>query len=93
MHIVTVEFEIHAEHFNAFRKEMLLQSQNSLTKEEGCCQFDVCFDHDNGARCFLYEKYDDPAAFDFHLASEHFSRFVETVTPWVVNKTVKRWNL
>ena len=93
MYIVTVEFELHPDHVDAFRKEMLLQARNSLTQEEGCRHFDVCFDPADKTRCFLYEKYDDQAAFDFHLATDHFLQFDATVTPWVITKTVKHWNL
>ena len=69
MYIVAVEFVIHPEHIESFRKEMLLQAANSLAREAACQQFDVNFDPNDAARCFLYEKYDDRAAFDAILAS------------------------
>lgn len=91
MYVITVEFEIHAEHVDAFRKEMLLQASNSLTHEDGCQYFDVCFEHDNPAKCFLYEKYSDRAAFDAHLETEHFKHFDATVASWLKSKTVHTW--
>jgi quinol monooxygenase YgiN len=93
MYIITVEFEIDPEHIAAFRETMLLQAKNSLTKETGCKFFDVCFNPDQPSRCFLYEKYDDRAAFDLHLASDHFKTFDTTVQSWVVRKTVNSWHL
>lgn len=36
----------------------------------------------------LCELYDDKAAFDAHLATEHFRIFDRTVSPWVVDKRV-----
>jgi quinol monooxygenase YgiN len=40
-------------------------------REPGCRQFDVCTSADDGL-VFLYEVYDDRAAFDAHLAAPHF---------------------
>lgn len=91
MYIITVEFEIASDYFDAFREAMFLQAKNSLSKESGCKQFDVCFHPERPYVCFLYEKYDDRAAFDDHLASEHFAMFDETVKPWIINKTVNSW--
>jgi quinol monooxygenase YgiN len=91
MYVVTVEFEIHHEHVDAFRAEMLAQATNSLTREVGCRQFDVCFDGDPPVHCYLYEKYDDRTAFDEHLTSEHFKSFAATVEPWIVSKAVRTW--
>ncbi|MEM7522936.1 MAG: antibiotic biosynthesis monooxygenase [Pseudomonadota bacterium] len=39
---------------------------------------------------FLYEVYDDAAAFDAHLASDHFKDFDAAVAPMVAAKTVRR---
>ena len=92
MYVVTVEFEIHSQHMESFRQAVLTQASSSLTREAACRQFDVSFDP-NQLICFLYEKYDDRAAFDEHLASDHFRSFVEMVTPWIAEKNVKTWQL
>ena len=92
MYVVTVEFEIDPEHVASFRDAMLQQAANSLDREIGCHQFDVCFSPDRSELCFLYEKYTDRAAFDEHLASEHFRNFDATVGPWVTAKTVSTWH-
>ena len=91
MYIVTVEFEIAPDKFEAFRVEMLSQARNSVMLEEDCHQFDVCFDPERPACCFLYEKYENKAAFDHHLATDHFTSFNAKVTPWVLNKDVTTW--
>jgi len=90
MYVITVEFEIAADHLEAFRPQMLLQARNSLT-EVGCQQFDVCFSPDEPTKCFLYEKYDDRAAFDLHLEADYFREFSEIVEPWTVSKEVNAW--
>lgn len=91
MYIVTVTFEVAPQHAEAFRPTILAQATNSLSREEGCHQFDVAFDADNPAVCFLYEKYTDRAAFDLHLQSDHFKDFDATVASWVVRKEVGTW--
>ena len=93
MYVITVEFEVHAEHADSFRDEMLLQASNSLKLEEGCRHFDVAFAHDDPTKCFLYEKYDDRAAFDAHLETAHFKDFAATVAPWLKSKSVQTWKL
>ena len=91
MYVVTVEFEIQTENVAEFCEAILLQASNSLTRETGCRQFDVCFDPERDTRCFLYEKYDDRVAFDDHLASDHFKEFDMRIASWVVNKSVATW--
>ena len=44
-------------------------------------------------RVFLYEIYDDRAAFDAHLASPHFRAFDAEVGPWVQDKQVETGEL
>ena len=55
---------------------MLANAKVSRETEPGCRQFDVCVEADTG-RTFLYELYDDRAAFEAHLASAHFKAFDE----------------
>jgi len=93
MLIVTVEFEVDPKHVHEFRSAMMRQASDSLESESACRQFDVCFAADQETRCFLYEQYDDRAAFDAHLQTNHFRQFDQTVAPWVVRKTVKQWVL
>ncbi len=93
MFIVTVEFTTQPEHLESFRAAMLQQAASSLSREAGCRQFDVCVADDDESRVFLYEAYDDRAALDIHLRSDHFRDFDATVTPWIASKTVNCWNL
>lgn len=93
MYVVTVVFETKAEKHDSFRKAVLRQAQNSITKEEGCHRFDVCQDPDDKTRFFLYEIYDDKAAFDLHLQSEHYLGFDALTKKWIKVKTPQGWNL
>ena len=91
MFVVTVIFEVRPESVAPFREAMMQQAKNSLTLEAGCSHFDVCFDPARPERTFLYEVYDDAAAFDLHVASDHFAAFDKRIAPWVVSKTVETW--
>ncbi|MDE0590018.1 putative quinol monooxygenase [Halocynthiibacter sp. C4] len=88
MFVVTVEFTIKPEHLDHFLPAMQQQAATSLRVEPECQQFDVCQSSERPEQIFLYEVYDSAAAFDQHLASDHFKQFDLTVTPWVVQKNV-----
>ena len=45
-------------------------------QEPGCRKFFVSRSEDNPDRFFLYEEYDDEAAFDAHLETPHFDRLI-----------------
>ena len=93
MYVVTVTFEINPAHLESFRTLMHQQASNSLEQETQCRQFDVCFATDVPNHCFLYEKYDDRAAFETHMASDYFRDFADAVTPWVLGKEVGTWEI
>lgn len=90
---VTVLFRIHPEHTEAFRKAVLKQATNSLTHEPQCRQFDVCFDNDRPQDVFLFEVYDDEAAFAAHRQTPYFAEFGATVADWVESKELRTWTV
>lgn len=90
-YVVTVVFVAKSEHRAAFREAMIENATASRTREPGCSQFDVCENAD-GSEIFLYEIYDDEAAFQAHLATDHYLRFNALVTPWVEEKRITKYN-
>jgi quinol monooxygenase YgiN len=90
--IVVVYFTAGEEHAEAFTGRVRRQAEDSLRLESGCRRFDVAVDPANGARVLLYEIYDDRAAFDLHLKSDHFLAFDAEVGPWITSKTVEIWS-
>lgn len=92
MYCVAVTFHLHEEYFAAFKKRVIRQAQDSLEKEPGCSVFDIWTDAERPNEVFLYEIYDDRAAFDAHLASEHFKTFDAEVVDWVADKKVLTWS-
>ena len=91
MFVITVEFTLREEHRERFMARMFQQARDSLEKEGGCRQFDVAVDPKDPCRVFLYELYDDEAAFQAHLASDHFKGFDRTTADWFTDKEVQAW--
>lgn len=88
MFAVTVHFEIHTARLEAFLPLMLQNARTSLQDEPGCLHFDTC--HTCGtAQVFLYEVYTSRAAFDLHLASNHFKAFDAAVADMIKAKNVQ----
>jgi len=90
MLVVLVEFRIHSAHEQAFHRAIVHNAQLSLETEAGCRQFDVCRDPEDPALFFLYELYDDEAAFQTHLQSAHFQQMNAATASWVETKRITK---
>lgn len=90
MLVITVTFEIDDAHLDAFRRAVLANAAKSMADEPGCRLFDVA-EHPDKPEFFLYELYDDDAAFDAHRASPHFRQFDAETAAWVKVKRVTRF--
>ena len=88
MYLVAVTFRIRPAHADDFLTRVQQQAADSLT-ESGCQRFDVWQSPTDPATVFLYEIYDDRAAFDVHLDSEHFKAFDAEVSSWIADKAVE----
>lgn len=88
---ITVIFEIDASDYETFRPAIVKNAEASR-HEPGCRQFDVCFSADR-TKCFLYELYDDGAAFDYHLTTSHFHTFDAVAKTLVKSKIAGRYDL
>jgi (4S)-4-hydroxy-5-phosphonooxypentane-2,3-dione isomerase len=91
MLVVTVHFTLVPGAEQAFRAAILQNAASSL-REPGCRQFDVAFTPDE-RRCFLYELYDDAAAFDAHHETPHFKHFATVSGPMVSEKRLETFVL
>ena len=85
---VCVIFDIKSAHWDAFMPLMQAQADRSLKEEEGCQRFDICTAMDGLKRVFLYELYNDRAAFDLHLKSPHFLQFDVDASDMIAAKEV-----
>jgi autoinducer 2-degrading protein len=88
MFVVIVFFEAKAAHVAEFRDAILINAKASVDDEPGCRQFDVAQDPNDPAQFFLYEIYDDEAAFKAHIETAHFKHFDHISAPWTAAKKV-----
>ncbi|MCH2075518.1 MAG: antibiotic biosynthesis monooxygenase [Rhodobacteraceae bacterium] len=88
MFAVVVTFQVKAGHMAEFARLMETNAATSLAQEPGCQRFDVCSDPSRPDEIFLYELYDDRAAFDGHLQSPHFKTFDAAVADMLAAKDV-----
>lgn len=93
MFVVTVNFVAKAEHEDAFRTAVLAQAENSVTREAGCRAFDVASPGPGSGEFFLYELYDDEAAFQAHQQTAHFIDFGDKTKDMVESKTVATYGM
>lgn len=91
MFCVCVTFDIAPDHHDRFVDRVRIQAVDSRN-EPGCHRFDVWTEHGQPGGVFLYETYDDRAAFDAHLASDHFLAFDAEVAPYVLKKSLVTWD-
>jgi quinol monooxygenase YgiN len=91
--VITVDFTLKPGAMAAFRKLIDKNAQDSCADEPGCQRFDVLVPIEPGDRVFLYEIYDDRAAFDAHLKTPHFDAFNRESEEFVISKKVVQYNL
>jgi quinol monooxygenase YgiN len=91
--VVAVTFRLHSKHADAFLAAVQENARLSLEHEPECHRFDVAVGEDGPETVFLYELYTDRAAFDVHLASQHFKAFDARVADWIVAKDVRTYLL
>ena len=93
MFVVCVEFEIMPWHLDDFLVAMRKNAAQSHALEAGCQQFDVCQDQQNPNTIFLYEIYDDAAAFELHKAAPHYDEFNQAIDGMVLKKAVRLFTI
>lgn len=86
---ITVSFELFEGAFPEFHRLVSENAASSVALEPGCLRFDV-LTPEGAARphVFLYEIYADRAAFERHLATDHYLAFDRRTQPLVRRKTV-----
>ncbi|MEM1365364.1 MAG: putative quinol monooxygenase [Pseudomonadota bacterium] len=87
---VSVRFDVWETHVEDFQAAVTGQAQASL-EEDGCSRFDVWTDEREPTCFYLYEVYDDRAAFDVHLSTPHFASFDAKIADWVTAKRVETY--
>lgn len=86
---VTVVFEVKPGQMEAFLPHILNNARCSVRDEPGCRQFDVCTDPEVPDQVFLYELYDDLAAFEAHQTMPHYIDTGPKIADLVASKTLR----
>ena len=89
MFVVCVEFEIIPRHLDNFLPLIRKNAAQSHELEAECWHFDVCQDQKNPNNMFLYEIYDNEAAFKAHKAAPYFHEFNHAIHGMVIRKIVR----
>ena len=89
MFVVIVDWRVAPEEADAFAALLEGQARASLSREPACRVFDVAQDPEDPGSFFLYEVYEDRAAFDLHLGTPHFAAFAKVADPVTLSKTVR----
>lgn len=92
-YVITVDFQLKPGAIDSFIPLILDNAAASVRDEPGCRQFDVMTPTDGGNRVFLYEIYDDEAAFQAHLKTPHFLKFRDAAAGLFDKQTVNRFHL
>lgn len=88
---VCATFHLHPGARDAFMPHIVENAARSRAEESGCRLFDVCTDPARPDTVFLYEVYDDAAAFDTHKAAAHYAAFADATAALVAAKDVVTW--
>jgi quinol monooxygenase YgiN len=88
--VIYVEFTIKAVAVARFRALILENARRSLEREPGCRRFDVLIDAAAPNRIVLYEIYENPAAFDAHMATAHYKVFAAAADELLEGRRVER---
>jgi len=86
-YVVAVEFEIAPGKMPVFLP-LMLENAATSRREAGCRRFDVCRPHARRDGVFLYEIYDDEAAFQAHLQTAHFKAFATQTGDMIVGPKI-----
>ena len=86
---VCVDFEIEPARLDEFLLIMHRNAAASLANEAGCHQFDITQNPQTPTKIFLYELYDDAAAFELHKQADHYLEFNAACDGMIVAKSVR----
>jgi autoinducer 2-degrading protein len=92
-YVITVDFTLHEGALREFLRLIVENANRSRTVEPGCDCFDVLVPKDSTNRVFLYEIYEDKAAFGEHLKVAHFLEFNTASARLVKDKKIVEYNL
>lgn len=85
MYVIIAPVQIKPGSRDEFIEAIVGDAIGSVNHEPGCRRFDVIQDADDENRVWLYEIYDDEAAFKAHLETPHFIKFRDATADIIVD--------
>jgi quinol monooxygenase YgiN len=82
MYVLMVPIQIKDGYKEQFIAAVVEDARSSVANEPGCLRFDVIQDANDTNRIWLYEVYEDEAAFQAHLQAPHLQKFRDTTQNW-----------
>ena len=87
-YINVVDLEINPADFRKFVPAIMQNGETAVKEEPGVIQFDIMAPKDEPNHVFLYEVYENEAAYKSHLQSAGFKKFQAATTGMVKNRKV-----
>ena len=75
MYVIIAPIQVKPGCKEQFMEAIIEDAKGSVNDEPGCRRFDVIQDAGDENRIWLYEVYDDEAAFQAHTQAPHFIKF------------------
>lgn len=88
--VILVEFRLKPGTRERFLAAVEPDAKASVGREPGCRRFDVLVPEGEADVVWLYEIYDDAAAFDAHMETPHLKEFQTAIEPIVESATIRR---
>lgn len=93
MFAVVVKFRINPGQMETFLGHMRVNASSSLRDEPGCHRFDICTDPTRPDELFLYELYENEAAFEAHQKMPHFAAMGLAAKGLVADRSLTTWSV
>ena len=82
MYVIIAATQIKQGFKDRFIEEMIADARGSVNDEPGCLRFDVIQDANDPNRIWLYEIYQDEAAFQKHMKGPNYIKWNDAVEGW-----------
>jgi quinol monooxygenase YgiN len=89
MYIIIAPIQIKEGFKDQYIKGIKENASGAVNDEPGCSRFDVVQDATDENRIWVYEVYDDEAAFQAHTQAPHFLKFRDLSSEWRAEGTLQ----
>lgn len=88
MYSLLLKTQLQPDTLDRFMEAMRVNAASSVRDEPGCLVFDVMQDRSQPDLVWLYEVYEDEAAFEAHMRTAHFLASRPLLEPLIVRQDV-----